>query len=65
MCCLKLLVALLHLPHLFELMCCFKLVVVIVFTSSLQAPKVIGCYCVFHLLELLLKLLVVDVHLIV
>lgn len=63
MCCLKLLVALVLLPHLFEFMCCFKLVVVTALTSSLQAPKVIGCYCAFHLLELFLKLLVVDVHL--
>jgi hypothetical protein len=48
-------------PHFFELMCCFKLLVA-AFNSSFQAFEVVCC-CAFHFLVFLLKLLIEVVHL--
>ncbi len=48
-------------PHFFDLMCCFKLLVA-TFNSSLWAFKVVSCCCAFHLLEFFLKLLIANVR---
>jgi hypothetical protein len=48
-------------PHFFEFMCCFKLLVT-TFSSSLWTFEVVGCCYAFHFLEFLLKLLIIVVH---
>jgi hypothetical protein len=47
-------------PHLFELLCCFKLLLCV---SSLQAPNIASRCCAYHFFELMccFKLLVIVV----